>query len=169
MSSLINFFSFVFSDCQSLFLRHIETGKCIGASDELVYDNPAHAFPYFVKMTDNCLDDKAKFRYLDVQQLHNIAKEATLMSPANNAYKRRWTVYKGVSTNGKNYQRIAQHRVKQTAAGSLSFYTINNPVCAEPDSSNYVLSKISCGTTRQKFTFGKWNVLELDIAQFFQR
>ena len=141
-------------------MRHIGTGKCITASDELVYDTPHHAFPSFVKMTDNCLDNKAKFRYLDSQLLHNIEKEGTLVSPPRN-YKSRWTVYKGVSTSGKLYQRYTQHRVKQTAAGSLSFYAIKDPVCAEPDSSNYVLRKRSCGTTRQKFTFGKWNVLKV--------
>ena len=156
-----------FVDCRGLFLRHTQTGKCIAASDELVYNNKRHALPYYVVMTDNCLDKKAEFRYLDNQLLHNIVKDGTLVSPPNESYKSRWAVYKGVATDARRYQQSAEHRLKPTAVGSLFFYNRNNPVCAEPDSSNYVLRKTSCGTTKQEFTFGKWNILT-DIAQFLQ-
>ena len=153
-----------FVDYSGLFLRHTQTGKCIAASDELVYNSPFYSLPYFVKMIDNCLDEKAQFRYLDSELLHNIDKDGTLMSPRTSSYKSRWAVYKGVAAGGRHYQQRAEHRLKQTAAGSLFFYSIDR-VCAEPDSSNYVLRKTSCGTTKQIFTFGKWNILK-DIAQF---
>ena len=82
-----------------------------------MYDNPSYALPYFVKMTDNCLEDKTEFRYLDSQRLQNIEKDGTLVSPPNADYKSRWAVYKGVARGGRNYQQRADHRLKQTAAG----------------------------------------------------
>ena len=107
-------------------------------------------------MTDNCLDKKAKFRYLDSQLLHNIANEGTLVSSKATHYDSRWAVYKGVKRLAKLYQQSMKHRLKQTAAGSLFFYNRDDPVCAEPDSSNYVLRKTPCGTIKQNFTFGKY-------------
>ena len=145
--------TFLFSDCQSLFLRHTQSGKCITRSEELVYNNPSYAFPYFVVMTDNCLDDKAQFRYLDSELLHNIEKSGTLISPDNPTfYKSRWTVYKGESITAKVFQKSADNRLKQTDAESLFLYNMN--VCAEP-STKYVLRKAYCNTTEQEFTFGK--------------
>ena len=105
----------------AFFLRYTETGKCIAALNELVYDNPYYSFPYFVQMTDNCLDKKAQFRFLDSQQLHNIEKDGTLVSSPNADYKGRWAVYKGLASGARRYQQSADHRLKQTAAGSLSF------------------------------------------------
>jgi hypothetical protein len=111
-------------------------------------------------MTDNCLDSKAQFRYLDTELLHNIEKDGTLVSARNNAYYNgRWAVYKGVTTAAISYQKSGTHRLKQTAAGSLFFYNRTDPVCAEP-SSKYLLRKTYCNTTQQKFTFGKWNTSE---------
>ena len=149
-------------------MRHVETGKCIAASEELVYNHPLYGLPYFVKMTDNCLDNKTEFRYLDSQLLHNIEKEGSLVSPTDIRFKGRWAVYKGIATGGKYFQQKVEHRLKQTAAGSLTFYARNDTVCAEPDSSNYLLRKTSCGTTQQNFTFGKWNVLK-DSAKFLSK
>ncbi len=104
-------------------------------------------------MTNNCLDDKAQFRYLDSELLHNIEKGGTLVSPLNyKNYRSRWAVYKGVSSWGNEYQKRAEHRLKQTNAESLFLYKMN--VCAEP-STRYVLTKRYCNTTEQKFTFGK--------------
>ncbi len=143
----------LFVDCQGLFLRHTRTGKCITRSEELVYNNPSYAFPYYVVMTDNCLDNKAQFRYLDSELLHNIEKaDGTLLSSADHRYQSRWTVYKGVSDGGKDYQKKSVHRLKQTDAESLFLYNMN--VCAEP-STKYVMRKTYCNTTNQKFTFGK--------------
>ena len=121
-----------------------------------MYDLPNHAFPYYVVMTDNCLDDKAQFRYLDTELLHNIGRKGTLVSPKESNYKSRLAVYKGVSKSGERYQKDAFNRLKQTAAGSLIFYNRSNPVCAEPESlSEYVLKKTYCNKRQQKFTFGK--------------
>ena len=115
-------------------------------------------------MIDNCLHEKAQFRYLDSQLLHNIEKDGTLVSAQSSNYRNRLAVYKGVSSIARRFQQMAEHRLKQTAAGSLFFYNSIDRVCAEPDSSNYVLRKTSCGTTKQIFTFGKWNILK-NIAQ----
>jgi hypothetical protein len=116
-------------------------------------------------MTDDCLDDKAQFRYLDTELLHNIEKEGTLVSSSNKNYKSRWSVYKGVSTNGILYQDDATHSLKQTDAGSLFFYKRDDPVCAESEpSSQYLLRKTYCNKTQQEFTFGEWKVEK--IAQF---
>ncbi len=148
--------TFLFSDCQSLFLRHTRSGKCITRSEELVYNNSDYALPYYVVMTDNCLDDKAQFRYLDSELLHNIEKQGTLISPDQpSVYKSRWVVYKGATSTAKNNQKSAVHRLKQTDAESLFLYNMN--VCAEP-STKYILRKTYCNRTTQKFTFGKWNM-----------
>ncbi|CAB3997379.1 receptor-type tyrosine- phosphatase epsilon-like isoform X2 [Paramuricea clavata] len=147
-------FIFVFSDCQSLFLRHVDSGKCITASEELVYDNPTYSFPYFVVMTDNCLNVSAQFRYLDSELLHNIEKEGTLMtSTTNTDYQSRWAVYKGVSATAIRTQNRARYRLKQTDAGSLFFYYWSRKLCADP-STKYVLKSAICDTEKQKFTFG---------------
>ena len=81
------------------------------------------------------------------------------MSPKSSTYRARWTVFKGVSSNGKLYQNDAGHRLKQTDAGSLFFYNRNDPDCAEP-SSQYLIRKTYCDTASQNFIFGKWNVQE---------
>ena len=144
----------LFVDCRCLFLRHTQTGKCITRSTELVYNNPHHAFPYFVVLTDNCLDSNAQFRYLNNQLLQSIERQETLVSFTDPLYKNRWAVYKGVAKNAKITQQSSQHRLKQTAAGSLFFYNANNDVCAEP-SSKYLLRKTYCNKAKQVFTFGK--------------
>ena len=142
----------LFVDCQGPFLRHTRTGKCITRSKELVYDDSSWAFPYYVVMTDDCLDNKAQFRYLDSELLHNIEKGGTLMSTSDSRYKSRWVVYKGVSVGGKNSQKSADNHLKQTDAEYLSLYNIN--VCAEP-STTYVMRRTYCDRANQKFTFGK--------------
>ena len=141
----------MFVDCQGLFLRHTQTGKCIRRSEKLVYNNPSFGSPYYVVMTNNCLDDKAQFRYNNSELLQNIEKDSTLLSPPDANYLRRWAVYKGMSTVAKYYQISYKHRLKQTAAGSLRFY--ESGVCAEP-STRYVMSK-TCDKPKQKFTLGK--------------
>ena len=145
---------FSVSDCQSLFLRHTKSGKCITTSQELVYDCTNWAFPYFVVMTDNCLKVSAQFRYLDNELLHNIEKEGTLLSRTHRDYLGRWTVYKGVAATAISSQNNPNNRLKQTDAGSLFLYDRRRNVCAEP-STKYVLSNSNCDTEKQKFTFGK--------------
>ena len=118
-----------------------------------MYNNRSHALPYFVYLTDNCLDERAQFRYPSNELLHNIATGGTLVhSSTNKGDRDYWAVYKGNSTSGKNYQKKMEHRLKQTAAGSLSFYQKN--ICAGL-SVNYLLGT-ACNTgQQQKFTFGK--------------
>jgi hypothetical protein len=119
-----------------------------------VYNSPNHALPYFVRLTDNCLDERAQFRYLSSELLHNIATGGTLVYPSTNTevYRNLWAVYKGVSTSGKNYQKNLEHRLKQTPAGYLSFYQKN--ICARL-SGNYLLGTSCDSGKQQKFTFGK--------------
>ena len=149
----------LFIDCQGLFLRHTESGKCITGSDELVYNNPNHALPYFVVMTDNCLDDKAQFLYLNnTELLHNIEKEGTLMSEIG-TYQSRWAVYKGISERALTFQNDPRFNLKQTARGSLA----QDKICAKPET-KYVKRSSDCDLANQQFTFGKWKVVELYIV-----
>ena len=141
-------------DCQGLFLRHTETGKCITVSEDLAYNSPSYAFPYFVEMTDKCLDTKAQFRYVNNELLHNIVKGGTLGYYAKSWYNKRWVVYVGVVEEAKQNQDSLEQRLKQTAAGSLSLYYRSHPVCAEPSSKN-LSSKRYCDQKNQTFTFGK--------------
>jgi hypothetical protein len=118
-----------------------------------VYDNRSQALPYYAYLTDNCLVKRAQFRYLSSELLHNIATGGTLVySSTNKDGRDYWAVYKGNSTSGNNYQKKMEHRLKQTAAGSLSFYQKN--ICA--GLSGLYLLGTSCNTgQQQKFTFGK--------------
>ena len=140
----------LFIDCQGLFLRHTESGKCITGSDELVYNVPDYALPYFVVMTDNCLDDKAQFLYLNnTELLHNIEKEGTLMSHTGK-YKSRWAVYKGIHERALASQNGPRFNLKQTARGSLA----QDKICAKPEI-KYVKRSSDCDRANQQFTFGK--------------
>ena len=139
----------LFIDCNGIFLRHTASGKCITRSEELVYDNPEYAFPYFVVMTNDCLDHKAQFLYLNnTELLHNIEKEGTLMSDTRE-YNSRWAVYKGVSKKALKIQKDPKFNLKQKTHGSLT----QNNICAEPGTT-YLIRK-SCSGTNQQFTFGK--------------
>ena len=55
------------------------------------------------------------------------------------------------------FQNSPDHYLKQTDAGSLSFYRVN--ACAEPfergSYENYVERKTDCDSQEQKFTLGK--------------
>ena len=151
----------LFIDCQGVFLRHTKSGKCITRSEELVYNYPSYALPYFVVMTDNCLDLKAQFRYLNPELLQNIESGGILMTSTTNSYKDRWAVYKGVSSGAKKVQNSQNHYLKQTNSNSLSLYNLG--VCAEPSinsKTSYVMrTAISqCNEIKHEFTFGKWNV-----------
>ena len=126
------------------------SGKCISRSEELVYDYPNWAFPYFVVITDNCLDHKAQFLYLNnTELLHNIEKGGTLMS-ATGSYRSRWAVYKGVNRKALAFQKSQTFYLKQTTHGSL----IQDNICAEPEI-RYVKRRSYCNKTSQHFTFGK--------------
>ena len=140
----------LFIECDGFFLRHTMSGKCISRSEKLVYDHPNWAFPYFVVMTDNCLDHKAQFLYLNnTELLHNIEKGGTLMS-ATGRYRSRWAVYKGVSEKALAFQKSQKFYLKQTTHGSLT----QDNICAEPEI-KYVKRRSYCNKTSQHFTFGK--------------
>ena len=144
-----------FLECESLFLRHGETGKCI-ATGQLVYKKE-HAKPYFAIMIDNCLNSSAQFRYLETELLHNNDKGGTLVSPlpTDTNYKRRWAIYKGMQGPGLTYQSNSFHRLRQTDAGHLLLYNMADPVCAEPDNeTTYVIRNQICDKSGQRFTFG---------------
>ena len=100
-------------------------------------------------MTNDCLDHKAQFLYLNnTELLHNIEKGGTLMSDMG-SYKSRWAVYKGVSEKALTTQKGPKFNLKQTTRGSLT----QDNICAEPGT-KYLIRK-SCGGTNQQFTFGK--------------
>ena len=100
-------------------------------------------------MTNDCLDHKAQFLYLNnTELLHNIEKGGTLMSDTG-SYKSRWAVYKGVSEKALTTQKKPRFNLKQTTHGSLT----QDNICAEPGTT-YLIRK-SCGGTNQQFTFGK--------------
>ena len=140
----------LFIDCNGLFLRHTASRKCMTSSEELVYDEPDHAIPYFVVMTDNCLDHKAQFLYLNnTELLHNIEKGGTLMSEPGNPYNGGWAVYKGVSEKALTSQKSSRFNLKQTSLG----YLTQDDICAEPEIK--YLKRKPCGDTNQQFTFGK--------------
>ena len=154
--------SLLFIDCYGFFLRHTESGKCITRSEELVYDNKGYALPYFVVMTDNCLDVRAQFRYLNPELLQNIESGGILMTSPSWDYRSRWVVYRGVSSSAKRTQYGKNHYLKQTNFTSLSLYNLG--VCAEPsiNSKNSYVMKTAitqCNETKHEFTFGKWNAL----------
>ena len=116
-----------------------------------MYDAPNDAIPYYVVLTDNCLNDTAQFRYLDRPLLFNIEKEGTLWSPGG--YLSRWWVYNGIHRSRARNEISSFNYLKQTAAGSLFLY--NRGVCAQPNSSNYILRATCSNTAEQDFTFGK--------------
>ena len=154
-----------FLECDSLFLRHGKSGKCI-ATGELVYQRK-HAKPYFAVMIDNCLNSSAQFRFLENELLHNIEKDGTLVCPwPDKSYKHRWAIYKGLRGPGITYQSKSIHRLKQTDAGRLLLYNMANPVCAEPQTT-YVIRKKACDKNIQRFTFGKWYLLSYLVDEKF--
>ena len=154
-----------FLECESLFLRHRKSGKCI-ATGELVYQK-THAKPYFAVMIDNCLNSSAQFRFLENELLHNIDKDGTLVSPwSDKNYRHRWAIFKGIHGFGITYQNRPIHRLKQTDAGRLLFYNMPHPVCAEPQTT-YVIRKKTCDKNIQLFTFGKWNSLSYLVDKKF--
>ena len=160
---LLNMYHF-FLECQSLFLRHRKTGKCI-ATGELVYEEE-HAKPYFAIMIKNCLNSRAQFRYLETELLQNIDTNGTLVSSTNPKYTHRWAIYKGIQGYGLTYQRESIHRLKQTDAGILLLYNMKKPVCAEP-LENHVIRNQKCDKGIQKFTFGKSKFNEVWVKPKF--
>ena len=75
------------SECENLFLRHKNSGKCITTA-KLVYKIPDYAKSYFAVMTDNCLNSSAQFRYVDNELSDNFiphsqmhVHKASLFSP----------------------------------------------------------------------------------------
>lgn len=98
-------------------------------------------------MMDNCLDDKAKFRYVGEKLQHN---EATLFVPTS-GYENRVLVYEGKGTNRNQYE--TRQNTKQTDGGYLFFY--DPDICAK-SATQYVLRELGCNSREQKvFTFGK--------------
>ena len=125
-----------------------------------MYDN-SYANPRWARMIDNCLQHNAQFRYLDTEHLQNINTTGTFASSAHQNYRlgSRYGVYvyKGKASGAIKFQNNAIHYLKQTAAGSLSFYLVT--ACAEPFESgtyeSYVERKTDCDSQEQKFTLGK--------------
>ena len=136
-----------------------------------MYNSSLYALPYFVEMTNNCLDVKAQFRYLNSELLRNIENGGILMASKSHSYKNQWAVYTGVSNTAKKTQKSSDHYLKQTNSGSLSLYKMH--VCAKPSINakrSYVLMVTGspCRKKKQEFTFGKWNVCKIYICHVFK-
>jgi hypothetical protein len=146
---------FFFAGCESLFLRHTQSGECIAAGSQISNTNKSRR--YWAEMVNNCLNVSAQFRYLDTELLQNIKTGGTLVSKnKNKKLRNRLFVYYGKSEQGKRFQNSSVHRMKQTDAGSLFLYdkTVNS--CAQPNGRYVDLKKDGCSDVRyQKFTFGK--------------
>ena len=146
-------FIFLFAGCQSLFLRHTQSGKCIAAGNQISDSNNARS--YWVEMVNNCLNVSAQFRYLDTELLQNIKTGGTLASNAKKEMKflNRLFIYYGKNEQGKTFQGISDHHLKQTDAGSLFLYEAD--FCVQPTRSFVDLKKDGCSDVEQNFTFGK--------------
>lgn len=134
-------------------MRQTSTGKCITRKKSLVYNVSSHALPYWVLMTDNCLDDEAQFLYTqDYEILWHIETGGSLLSSTYHKYKNRLAIYVAISRTAKRVQISSRQDFKQTHDGSLSFYSVKR--CAQP-LGTYVLRKKYCDRPSQTFTFGK--------------
>jgi hypothetical protein len=76
---------FLFADCESLFLRHTQSGECIAAGSQI--SNTNNSRRYWAEMVNNCLNVSAQFRYLDTELLQNIKTGGTLVSKNKNENK----------------------------------------------------------------------------------
>lgn len=142
-----------FTDCQSLFLKHTQSGKCI-TKGESAFVSWWIRNNYFARMTDKCLNVKSQFRYLDNELLQNVAG-GTFVSSTNKNSKNRLLV--SSRTFGQIFN---DQRLKQTDAGSLYFYNVS--VCAEPSKTSYYVDrKTYCDKPEQIFTFGKCNIYSI--------
>ena len=143
------------AECQSFFLRHNQTGRCI-AKGTLVYDSPSWAIPFYAEMTNKCLDDEAKFRYVGEQVRHN---SGTFYAPPKNGYDGRVIVYEGIRQKAKDLQYSSEQNLRQTDDGYLFFYNADPlGLCAKPETV-YVMMEKDCNRTQQlAFTFGKKNL-----------
>ena len=119
----------------------------------MIYNDPTHALPYWIIMTDNCLDDNAQFRYNDTEILWHIETGGALFSTSHPSYRNLIAIYVAISTAAKNNLASNRQHFKQAEAGSLNFY--NDGICAQPDRSTYVYRRAYCDRSNQMFTFGK--------------
>ncbi|CAB4005658.1 Venom prothrombin activator pseutarin-C non-catalytic subunit [Paramuricea clavata] len=145
----------VFKGCQSLFLRHSQSRKCIAAGIQISDSNNSRR--YWAEMVNNCLNVSAQFRrYLDTELLQNIKTGGTLASNLKKPkLQNRLFIHNGKNPKGRNFQKSSVHRLKQTDAGSLFFYNSSVNSCAQPNDSHVDLKKDGCrDVTDQKFSFG---------------
>ncbi len=145
----------MFAGCQALFLRHTQSGKCIAAGVHVLEDSRSRR--YWAEMVDNCLNEKAKFRYLDSELLRNINTGGTLVSSYPESSLQHLFIYDGkINTPGINFENNNKHRLKQTNTGSLFLYDTAVNSCAQPNGTYVDQKKDGCtNAVEQKFTFGK--------------
>ena len=147
----------MFLDCQSLFIRHTESKKCIAAANS-TFKTDSWGDRYWAEMVNNCLDEYAQFLYLgDKPLLHNIKTGGTLGSyDSDSKYKKRVFVYRGKNINGKQFEKGDTIRLKQKSTRSLYFYDKDEKTCAQPNGNYIDAKKNGCNDASvQKFTFGK--------------
>ena len=108
-------------------------------------------------MLDNCLLDRAQFRYLFKPLLHNIKFNGSLATYYNYdaKYKKRVFIYNGINRQGIAFENNKKHFLKQSSSGSLVFYDQAVNSCAQPDSNHVNQKRNGCHGAKLKFTFGK--------------
>ena len=160
------FISCIIADCQSLFLRHTQSGQCI-TKGRLVINTPDRALPYFAVMSDNCLGVESQFRYLNNSELlQNIETGGTFRPTHEKVYRSRLTLFNAVANTSLKYQISPVNHLKQTAAGGLSFHNVN--ACAQKSkTSSYMGKSPCCNNAEQKFTFGKCSIYYISWADTF--
>ena len=110
-------------------------------------------------MLDNCLLDRAQFRYLGIKfkpLLHNIKFGGSLATYYNDVkYKKRVFICNGINQQGIAFENSKKHFLKQSSSGSLVFYNQAVNSCAQPDGIYVDQKRKECHGSELKFTFGK--------------
>ena len=149
----------MFLGCQSLFIRHTESKKCIKAGKSFSFkDEKDYAVRYWAEMVDNCLDVYAQFRYLSNKPLlRNIETGGTLSSYYElSKYNKSVFVYDGINDIAIGYENDDRNNLKQKPTRSLYFDHKEERTCAQPNGKYVDAKQDGCtDASVQKFTFGK--------------
>ncbi|XP_028402574.1 receptor-type tyrosine-protein phosphatase S-like isoform X6 [Dendronephthya gigantea] len=145
----------VIKGCRCFFLRHTSSGKCMSAEKTSFWSND-FAHRYWTVLSD-CLNVAAQLQYWpNSEAVHNMARKGTLAFMYGSKYRQRLVIYDAIKN--PNFERDAQHSMKQRDAGPLFFYNSRTVSCAQPDANQkYIMQKRNgCDDTeeQQKFTFG---------------
>ena len=148
----------LFVGCESFFLRHTKSGKCIAGGSSFEDKNKTYADLHWAEMVNNCLNSSAQFHYLDSGLVENIEKKGTLAANYKDSqvYKTRLFIFASKNKEGKGFQTKKRHHLKQTSSQSLVFPGKKAESCAQPNGAYVHMKNGGCqNIANQKFTFGK--------------